>query len=412
VCFTPQHRELVHDAAKDLDNPLMVVFDGDAEDGEITFGALMAEGADTPPPPLPTDFDTLTLGYTSGTTGRPKGALATHMALVLTGGYMNLAEWQLTAEDRILATTPMAHRTGLGRVANAVCCGCTVVIMEKFDPVAAVDLIEKEKITIIGLVPTIARMLMPEIEKRPDAVKSARLMVATGEAFPIDIKKRLAATAPNIGLYTFYAQTEAGFITGLRPEEQASHPDSCGRPVPAVEVRIVDEDLNEVPRGEVGEITCRCGTPGVMSMPEYWRNPEATAAAFHEGWLRTGDLARMDQDGYVYFIDRAKDMIVSGGLNIYSREVEDALEAHPAVNEAAVLPVPDAEFGESVFAYVTFQAGACATEDELIAHCRERIASYKKPKYIREIDVLPRNSTGKIVKVALRERAAKELTDA
>ena len=412
VCFTPQHRELVHDAAKDLDNPLMVVFDGGAEDGEITFRALMAEGANTPPPPLPTDFDTLTLGYTSGTTGRPKGALATHMALVLTGGYMNLAEWHLTAEDRILATTPMAHRTGLGRVANAVCCGCTVVIMEKFDPVAAVDLIEKEKITIIGLVPTIARMLMPEIEKRPDAVKSARLMVATGEAFPIDIKKRLAATAPNIGLYTFYAQTEAGFITGLRPEEQASHPDSCGRPVPAVEVRIVDEDLNEVPRGEVGEITCRCGTPGVMSMPEYWRNPEATAAAFHEGWLRTGDLARMDQDGYVYFIDRAKDMIVSGGLNIYSREVEDALEAHPAVNEAAVLPVPDAEFGESVFAYVTFQAGACATEDELIAHCRERIASYKKPKYIREIDVLPRNSTGKIVKVALRERAAKELTDA
>ncbi|CAN0544201.1 unnamed protein product, partial [Laminaria digitata] len=308
---------------------------------------------------------------------------------------MNLAEWHLTASDRILATTPMAHRTGLGRVANAVCCGCTVVIMDKFDPAAAVDLIEKEKITIIGLVPTIARMLVPEIEKRPAAVKSARLMVATGEAFPIDIKKRLAAAAPNIGLYTFYAQTEAGFITGLRPEEQATHPESCGRPVPAVEVRIMDEEMNEVPRGEVGEITCRCGTPGVMSMPEYWRNPEATAAAFHEGWLRTGDLARMDTDGYVYFVDRAKDMIVSGGLNIYSREVEDALEAHPAVDEAAVLPVPDAEFGESVFAYVTFQAGASATENDLIEHCRALIASYKKPKYVREIDVLPRNSTGK-----------------
>lgn len=412
VCFTPQHRDLVREAAQELGNPLMVVFDGDAEDGEITFEALIAEGADTAPPPLPTDFDTLTLGYTSGTTGRPKGALATHTALVLTGGYMNLAEWHLTASDRILATTPMAHRTGLGRVANAVCCGCTVVIMEKFDPVAAVDLIEKEKITIIGLVPTIARMLMPEIEKRPDAVKSARLMVATGEAFPIDIKKRLAASAPNIGLYTFYAQTEAGFITGLRPEEQASHPESCGRPVPAVEVRIVDENMNEVPRGEVGEITCRCGTPGVMSMPEYWRNPDATAAAFHEGWLRTGDLAQMDEDGYVYFVDRAKDMIVSGGLNIYSREVEDALEAHPAIDEAAVLPVADAEFGESVFAYVTFQTGASASESELIEHCRELIASYKKPKYIREIDALPRNSTGKVVKVALRERAAKELTDA
>tara|TARA_R110000868_G_scaffold1514_8_gene11932 strand:- start:6078 stop:7619 length:1542 start_codon:yes stop_codon:yes gene_type:complete len=409
VCYTPAQRDVVRDAVKDLDDPLLIVFAGQAEDGEITFDALMAGGSDTPPPHLPTDFDTLMIGYTSGTTGRPKGALATNAALVLTGGYMNLAEWHLTPEDRILATTPMAHRTGLGRVANAVCCGCTVVIMDKFDPAAAVDLIEKEKITIIGLVPTIARMLTPEIEKRPDAVKSARLMVATGEAFPVDIKKRLAAAAPNIGIYTFYAQTEAGFITGLRPEEQASHPDSCGRPVPSVDVRIVDQDMNDVPRGEVGEIICRCGAPGVLSMPGYWRNPEATEAAFHEGWLRTGDLARMEEDGYVYFVDRAKDMIVSGGLNIYSREVEDALEAHPAVNEAAVLPVPDAEFGESVFAYVTFQPGASASEDELIEHCRTMIASYKKPRYVREIDILPRNSTGKVVKVALRDRAATEL---
>lgn len=409
VFYTPVQRDVVRDAVKDLRAPLLVVFDGAAEDGEITFDALMAEGDDAPPPHLPTDFDTLMLGYTSGTTGRPKGALATHTALVLTGGYMNLAEWHLTPEDRILATTPMAHRTGLGRVANAVCCGCTVVIMDRFDPAAAVDLIEKEKITVIGGVPTIARMLMPEIEKRPDAVKTVRLMVATGEAFPVDIKKRLAAAAPNIGLYTFYAQTEAGFITGLRPEEQASHPDSCGRPVPSVEVRIVDENMNDLPRGEVGEIICRCGVPGVLSMPEYWRNPEATAAAFHEGWLRTGDLARMEEDGYVYFVDRAKDMIVSGGLNIYSREVEDALESHPAVNEAAVVPVHDPEFGESVFAYVTFQPGQSASEADLIEHCRAMIASYKKPKHVREIDVLPRNSTGKVVKIALRDRAAKEL---
>jgi acyl-CoA synthetase (AMP-forming)/AMP-acid ligase II len=146
-------------------------------------------------------------------------------------------------------------------------------------------------------------------------------------------------------------------------------------------------------------------------MPAYWRNPEATEAAFHEGWLRTGDLARMEDDGYVYFVDRAKDMIVSGGLNIYSREVEDALESHPAIDEAAVLPVADAEFGASVFAYVTFQPNASATESELIAHCRDLIASYKKPKFVREIDILPRNSIGKVVKVALRERAAKELTD-
>jgi acyl-CoA synthetase (AMP-forming)/AMP-acid ligase II len=143
----------------------------------------------------------------------------------------------------------------------------------------------------------------------------------------------------------------------------------------------------------------------MMSMPEYWNNPIATKAAIHDGWLRTGDLGRMDADGYVYFVDRAKDMIVSGGLNIYSREVEDALETHPAVNEAAVIPVPDADFGEAVFAYVTFQTGQTADEQDLIDHCRSLIASYKKPKFVREIDAMPRNSTGKVVKVTLRDRA-------
>ena len=410
VAFTPEHRQIVLNAVKNLNNPLLVVFGGEAQDGEVSFRDLMAEGEDIPPPHLPTEPDTLMLGYTSGTTGRPKGALATNTCMVLTGGYMNASEWGLSPDDRVLATTPMAHRTGLGRVTNAVCCGCTVVIMDKFNPVDAVDTIEKEKITMVGLVPTIARMLIPEIEKRPDAVRSVRLMVATGEVFPVDLKQRLARAAPKIGLYTFYAQTEAGFVTGLRPEEQMTHPESCGRPVPSVEVKIVDEKFNEVACGEIGEILCRCGGPGMMSMPEYWNNPVATQAAFHEGWLRTGDLGRMDADRYVYFVDRAKDMIVSGGLNIYSREVEDALETHLAVDEAAVVPGPAPEFGESVFAFVTFLPGKLATEAELIEHCRSLVASYKKPKFVRRIDILPRNSTGKIVKVVLRERAGKEIS--
>jgi len=146
-----------------------------------------------------------------------------------------------------------------------------------------------------------------------------------------------------------------------------------------------------------------------MSMPEYWKNPEATKSAFHQGWLRTGDLGKMDSNGYVYFIDRAKDMIVSGGLNIYSREVEDALETHNAVNEAAVVPVPDPKFGESVFAFVTFEQGQSASETELIEHCRSKIASYKKPSFVKQIDALPRNSTGKVVKISLRKQAGEEI---
>ena len=298
----------------------------------------------------------------------------------------------------------MAHRTGLGRVTNAVCVGCTVVVMTRFDPVACVDMIEREAITVIGLVPTIARRLLPEMEKRPEACRSLRMMLATGEAFPVALKKRLSQILPDLGLYSFYAQTESGFITCLRPEEQSMRPESCGRAVPGVELRIVDEDRNDLPPGETGEILMRCGLTGTMTMKEYWRNPVATRAAFHDGWLVTGDMGRLDSDGYLYFVDRAKDMIVSGGLNIYSREVEDALEAHPSVREAAVVPVPDPEFGESVAAFVVMEAPVEA--EELIAHCRSLIASYKKPRYVFPVEAMPRNSTGKTVKSDLRQRAA------
>lgn len=410
IFFMPEFRDTVRAAAKELNNPLLVVV-GEAEDGEISFEDLRRAGDETTPPLLPSATDALMIGYTSGTTGRPKGSVATHTSLVLLGGYINAKEWDLTADDRIIATTPMAHRTGLGRIANAVCLGCAVVVMPKFDAVDCIDTIEREKITVIGLVPTIARMIMPEIEKRPEACRSLRKMVATGEAFPIEIKQRLAAALPDLELFSFYAQTEAGFITCLRPEEQLTHPASCGRPVPGVELRLVDADRNDVAPGETGEILMRCGAIGVTTMTEYWRNPEATAAAFHEDWLITGDVGRMDDDGYLYFVDRAKDMIVSGGLNIYSREVEDTLEAHPAVNEAAVVPMPDQDFGESVCAFVTLHAGQNTSPDELIEHCRSMIASYKKPKRVVMVDVLPRNSTGKITKVTLRERAAAEPTD-
>lgn len=411
IFFAPEFRETVKKAAAEIGNPLLVVM-GEAQDGEIAFETLRAEGSETPPPPVPSDAEALMIGYTSGTTGRPKGAIATHSSLVVIGGFMNYKEWGLLPEDRIIATTPMAHRTGLGRIANMVCVGCAVVVMPRFDPAACVDTIEKEKITVIGLVPTIARMLMPEIEKRPEACRTLRIMVATGEAFPIEVKQRLARALPNLGLYSFYAQTESGFITCLRPEEQDSHAASCGRAVPGVEVRIVDADMNDVPAGETGEILMRCGARGLTVMQGYWKNPQATEAAFHEGWLRTGDVGRFDADGYLYFVDRAKDMIVSGGLNIYSREVEDALEMHPAVNEAAVVPMPDPEFGEAVCAFVTFHPGKSATEAELIEHCRDLIASYKKPKRVQAVETLPRNSTGKVTKMQLRERAAAELASA
>ncbi|MGE0746085.1 MAG: class I adenylate-forming enzyme family protein [Rhodospirillales bacterium] len=405
VFYTPELRATALAAAKNLDKPLLVVV-GAPQAGEVAYEDFVTSGSAAPPPRLPADKDDLVIGYTSGTTGRPKGAVATHRNIILIHGYMNGIEFGLTKDDRILVTTPMAHRTGLGRVGNALCLGTTVVILPQFDPKAAVDLIEKEKVTVIGLVPTIARLMLPEIEKRPQACRTVKTMLATGEVFPVEIKRRLAAALPKLRLFSFFAQTESGFICCLRPEEQMSHPDSLGRPVPGVELRIVDPDMKDVKPGDPGEILVHCGAPGeVMLTKGYFNRPDATRDLYVDGWLRTGDVGRMDEDGYVYFVDRAKDMIVSGGLNIYSKEVELALIAHPAVADAAVIGVPDPMFGEAVCAYVELRPGATTDEAALIEHCRAAIASYKKPKYVRFVEALPRTSSGKVMKKDLRDAA-------
>ncbi len=350
------------------------------------------------------------IAYTSGTTGRPKGAIATHFSVCLLHGFMNATEFGMTDRDTVMVTTPMAHRTGLGRVVNMIMTGGRLIVMKRFDPKLAVDLIEREKVTVLGGVPTIVRMMMPEIERRPAALKTLRLIAATGEVFPVEVKQRLAASVPHVGIYSFYAQTEGGFIAGLRPEEQRARPHSMGRAVPGIEIRVVDADLNDVPDGATGEFLVRCGLPGPSTiMRAYYNRPDATAEAIVQGgWLRTGDVGYRDPDGFLYFVDRAKDMVVSGGLNIYSKEVEIALADHPAVADAAVIGVPDAEFGEAVMAYIELKPGQRASAEALIEHCREKIASYKKPKHVRFVDALPRTGTGKVMKGELRKIAAAE----
>lgn len=378
--------------------------------GEIGFEALVREASPAPPPPLPPVPDDCLIAYTSGTTGKPKGAVSTHMNIIVAHAFLNGNEWGLNRNDVIFAASPLAHRTGLGRLANAFFLGCRLVLQPRFDPADAVRLLEEEKVTVIGGVPTIVRMMMPEIEKRPEVMATVRLIVATGEVFPVPLKERLAAVAPHVGLYSFLAQTEAGFVCGLLPEEQRLKPHSMGRPVPGVEVRLVDAEFRDVPVGTPGEILVRCGLPGQCTViREYFRNPEATREAFVDGWLRMGDVAVADEDGYLYFVDRAKDMIVSGGLNIYSKEVEIALLSHPAVEDVAVFGVPDDEFGEAVMACVQLRGGRTVTAEALIDHCRAHIASYKKPKHIRFVSELPRTASGKVQKHELKRRFAAEI---
>ena len=371
--------------------------------------AFLESGSADEPPLLSTATDDLLIGYTSGTTGRPKGAVITHNNIILANGYMNTLEWDLSSRDVILATTAMAHRTGLGRLANTFQLGCTLLMQSKFDAAAAVALIEREKVTVLGGVPTVYRMMAPELEKvleeRPEATKSLRLMVATGEVFPVPLKERLVKVLPHVGLYSFLAQTESGFIAGLRPHEQKANASALGRPIPGVEIRIVDPDGRDVEQGGTGEILVRCGTRGVgLVLREYFRNPKATEDAFYGEWFRTGDVGYFDAAGYLYFADRAKDMIVSGGLNVYSKEVELTLQEHGSVEEAAVFGVPDAAFGEAVTACVQLRAGRQATAEELIEHCRQRIASYKKPRHVHFVAELPKTGTGKIIKGELKKK--------
>ena len=410
IFFTPEFRAAARTAAANLEKPLMIAVDGKAEAGEVAMADLAAEGAASETPYLQVDPDDCLIAYTSGTTGRPKGAIATHFSVCLLHGFMNATEFGMTDRDVVMVTTPMAHRTGLGRVVNMIMTGGKLVVMKRFDPRLAVDLIEREKVTVLGGVPTIVRMLMPEIERRPQALKTLRLIAATGEVFPVEVKQRLAKSVPHVGVYSFYAQTEGGFIAGLRPEEQRDRPHSMGRAVPGIEIRVVDANLNDVPDGTTGEFLVRCGLPGPSTiMRAYYNRPDATAETIVQGgWLRTGDVGYRDTAGYLYFVDRAKDMVVSGGLNIYSKEVELALAEHPAVVEAAVIGIPDPDFGEAVMAYVEVKGGRRVSSQELIDHCRERIASYKKPKHVRLLDALPRTGTGKVMKGELRKMAAAE----
>lgn len=409
IFFDPQYRTAARKAAASLGTAKLVAMDT-PENDELDFETLITVGSMAPLPPIPPDDDDCVIGYTSGTTGRPKGAIATHRNILVMHGMMNPIEFRLTGADRILVTTPMAHRTGIGRVANMFCLGSSIVIMPRFDPVAAVDLIERERVTAIGCVPTIVRLLTPEIERRPAACASLRAVMATGEVFPVPLKKRLLAVLPDLQIFSFFAQTECGFVTCLRPEEQASHPDSVGRAVPGVEIRIVDDNLNDLPDGEPGEVIVRGGMPGEMvTMRQYYNRPDANAETMLPGgWVRSGDIFRRDPDGYLYFVDRAKDMIVSGGLNIYSKEVEVALDAHPAVAVSAVIGVPDAEFGEAVMAFVQTEDGVTVSEEALIEHCRERIAGYKKPRHVRFVDALPLTGTGKVQKQQLRHSVERE----
>ena len=402
VIYSPDCRDIIKDLSA-VKNFIKITTNV-ALKNEISFNQIISNRPSKPPNLNGKQNEEALLCYTSGTTGEPKGVISTHQNIIFGQCWLGALEWELHSTDRMLCITPMAHRIGIARLAGCFCLGSTLIIQEKFDPLMTIDLIEKENITHLGVVPTIVRMLLPQMEKYPAKCKNLKSILATGESFPISLKKRLFTTLPNLRLYNFYSQTEAGLVSCLKPEQQETHPESIGLPANGVEIRIVDGNLNDVPVESTGEMLVRCGKPGEATvMKRYFNRSDDTDATFVDGWLRTGDLGRRDKDGYFYFVDRLKDMIISGGLNIYSREVEIALESYPSISEAAVIGVPDSLFGEAVMAFLTCKELTSPPSDkELSLHCQKLIASYKKPRHIHFLDQLPRNRNGKIAKAELR----------
>lgn len=378
---------------------------GRATENAITHDSLRKSSV-VPLPALSLNSDDAVIMYTSGTTGKPKGAIITHANIITQHYFINAVEWGISRDDCYLVTTPLAHRTGFARLSNSIALGGTLVVMKKFDPRTAVETIAREKITVLGMVPTVCRMLLPQIEAAPYECKSLRRVVVTGEAFPVELKRRFLSLLPDVRLVSFFAMTEVGGVTSLSHEEQFDHAASIGRPTPGVEVRIVDDAGNDAKTGEAGELLVRVGEPGRYSvMRGYYNRPNETAQAIVDGWMRTGDVAKADDDGYLYIVDRKKDMVLSGGFNIYTKEVEQALIANPEVADAAVIGVPDAVYGEAVVAFIEPKSGQSPTPESVVDWVRHLIAGYKKPKYVFIVDELPRNSLGKVLKRELREKA-------
>lgn len=409
MAFDAGARDLIRPSLDRLSGCRALVL-GEPQRGEIGIEQVLS-GPQAALPDLPVsgaeEADDCLIMYTSGTTGKAKGAVVTHANLMIQCAYMYGSQWDVGADDRYLVITPLAHRTGVSRLISALGLGGTLVVMERFDPVGAMDLIEAERVTVAGMVPTILRMLLPHLRNSPEKCRSLRRLIVAAEAFPVPLKREIMALLPNVQIHCPYGLTEAA-VTNLGHAEQMTHPESVGRPLPGIEVRLVDDAGRNVAEGEVGELLVRAGVPGRDAVFRgYFNRPAETAAAFRDGWFHTGDLACRDADGYLTIVDRKKDMVLSGGFNIYSKEVECALILHPDIADAAVVGVPDVTFGEAVAAFVETRKDARLTAAQVIEHCRAQLASYKKPRHVYFVDALPRNAVGKVLKTELREMAVK-----
>ena len=406
LIFQPRWIDMIQSMKDRLPSVQSYVLMGADVPGMESYERLIEEGSKEEPGIEPDPLDIALIIFTGGTTGMPRGAMHTHRGCVYSVHSMAIDVRQ-NYNDVEMHVTPIYHTAMAAQIICSTFLGNKHVLARKFDPETVLNLIEKEGITCGFVVPTIINMLLqvPDLQKYD--LSSLRALYYGGAPMPIKLLEQALKTIP-CGFIQFYGQTEGFLYATLPPEdhvvegppEKVRKSRAAGRALVNYELRVVDGEDRDVPVGEVGEIVVR----GPTMTAGYWDRPDETAEVIRNGWLHTGDLARMDEDGYIYVVERKKDMIISGGKNIYCPEVEEVLYRHPAVLEATVFGIPDDYWGEAVKAAVALKPGKEVTEEELIEFCAQSISGWKKPKSVDFLKELPKSPTGKIIKRVLRDK--------
>jgi fatty-acyl-CoA synthase len=400
VLFSADFAEVIESISQDLKNVTCYIMAGEGLlPGMLSFQALINDHRPNEPVRMVTMEDESVILYTSGTTGRPKGVILTHQNQFFNTINYALA-YRMKDWDRELALTPMFHSSTLGRIITYIFTGSTFITSKRFDPSWALRAIEKEKVTSITQAPTMYVAMMNLKSAGSYDTSSVRRVVTGAAPMRVRTKKALKELFPNAGFFDLYGLTEASpGVTILEPDNFFSKIESVGRPMASVEVKVVNNQGVELPKGKVGEIICR----GPNIMKGYYNDPLGTSEALKDGWLYTGDLGRMDDDGFLYLMDRKKDLIISGGENIYPAEIERVLLEHSRILDAAVIGVPDPYWGERVKAFVVLKPREILSKEEIIRYCEDHLASYKKPREVEFIERLPRNAANKVMKEELKK---------
>jgi len=359
-----------------------------------SFAATLAEREPTPGLVETAEDDTAVILYTSGTTGKPKGAELTHMNLFRNADVSSRRTCEIAAGDVVLGALPLFHSFGQTVGMNAsMKVGACLTLVPKFDPAEALATMQRDSVTHFYGVPTMFGALLHHPERESYDTSSLRTCITGGASMPVEVLRGFEEAFGAIVLEG-YGLSETSPVASSNHPEMERKAGSIGTPLEGVEMQVVDENDNPVEQGEVGEIVIR----GHNIMKGYWQRPDATAEAMRGGWFHSGDMARTDEDGYFYIVDRKKDMIIRGGYNVYPREVEEVLFEHPKIREAAVLGVPHDEWGEEIGAAVVLHDGEELDPAEVSAYVKERIAAYKYPRLVWFLDDLPKGPTGKILK--------------